>query len=158
LRSDPIRLRVRSVRSLAGSDSIIWKRARICIACLLALSIQQSWAGRACPITLTDGSVNQDGITLTFRNKGKLPIQQVEFDCTAVKGQKAHRSTCHEDAGLFFPGNSYDMTFAYPTKGVASVLLSLSTARLSDGSSWISKRDQACHALKIYRPHRPHGG
>jgi hypothetical protein len=127
---------------------------RILIACLVCASVQQSWATIACPVTLVDGKAGQDGIVFSFRNKGKLPIQQLKFDCTPARGPKAHRPTCHEETGLFFPGTTYTSSFAYPNRP-GSILLSLEAARLSDGSFWTSKRDQRCRPLRIDRKRKP---
>lgn len=129
-----------------------WKR--IFIAFLVGVSVQQSWAAIACPVSLLEGEADQDGIVLSFRNKGKLPIQELEFDCTPTSSPKAHRLTCHAETGLFFPGTDYTSSFPYP-KRAGSIQVSLRTARLSDGSSWMFNRDQRCHPLKIDRKRKP---
>ncbi len=126
----------------------------ILIAFLVCGLVQQSRAVVACPVSLVDGKAGEDNIVLSFRNKGKLPIQQLEFDCTPSRGPRAHRPTCDQETGLFFPGTTYTSSFTYPNRA-GSILVSLEAARLSDGSFWISKRDQRCPPLRINRKRRP---
>jgi hypothetical protein len=126
----------------------------ILVAFLVCGSVQQSRATIACPVSLVDGKAGENDIVLSFRNKGKLPIQQLEFDCTPSRGSKAHRLTCHQETGLFFPGTTYTSSFAYHNRA-GSILVSLEAARLSDGSFWTSKRDQRCPALRIDHKRRP---
>lgn len=118
----------------------------ILIAHLLFASLPRSSAAIACPVSLFDGKADPDGIVLTFRNIGKLPVQQLAFACAPSKGS----AVCHEETGLFFPGTDYTSTFAYPGRA-ASILVSLQVARLADGSMWLTKRDQRCRPLRVVR-------
>lgn len=59
--------------------------SQIFIACPICVSLQRSWAGIACPVSLFDGTADQDGGSLSFRNVGKLPIQQLTFDCATTR-------------------------------------------------------------------------
>ena len=129
-----------------------WKR--ILIACLVGASVHQSWAVIACPVSLVEGKADQDGIVLSFRNTGKLPIQELELDCTPIGNPTAHRLTCHTETGLFFPGTEYTSSFAYRNRA-GSIQVSLRAARLSDGSTWILNRDQRCRPLRIDRKRKP---
>src|SRR5271169_4249209 len=104
------------------------------LACIIALSPQASLADAPCPIVLIDGSYTQDGISIDFRNIGKLPIQQVELNCAPLGGQAAARTTCHVESGLFFPGTQSAMSFLYPGNHPSAVLVSVKRIRLSDGS------------------------
>lgn len=126
----------------------------IVIAFLFGSSVCQSWAGIACPITLVEGKADQDGIELSFRNKGKLPIQKLEFNCTPAGSSTAHRVTCHTETGLFYPGTDYTSSFAYRNRA-GSIQVSLQAARLSDGSSWLFNRDERCRPLRIARKRKP---
>lgn len=119
---------------------------------LFCASGSQIHAAIACPVVLLDGTVDRDGVTFAFRNKGKLPLQQLSFDCLPGGAAPAHRSLCHVESGLFYPGTDYTVSFAYPhAKGW--VLVSLSVARQSDGSLWMQRRDDLCHPLRV-RPKR----
>jgi hypothetical protein len=123
-----------------------WKR--ILIVCLLGGSVCPSWGAVACPVSLVEGKANQDGIVLSFRNKGKLPIQELEFNCTPASSSTPHGLACHTETGLFFPGTDYTSSFAYKSRA-RSIQVSLKTARFSDGSTWIFNRDQRCHPLRM---------
>jgi hypothetical protein len=129
-----------------------WKR--ILIACLVGASVPPSWAAIACPVSLVDGRADQDGIILSFRNIGKLPVQELELNCMPIGSPATHGLTCHTETGLFFPGTEYTSSFAY--KSHAGVIqVSLLAARLSDGSTWLLNRDQRCRPLRIVRKRKP---
>ena len=123
------------------------------IACLVTLSSQPVRAAVACPILLVDGQLDQQGIELTFRNSGKLPIQQLDLDCTLLRAGAARRA-CHTETGIFFPGTPYTIRFFYPSAGARSILISLNAARLSDGYRWTWRRDRSCRPLRILRNRR----
>jgi hypothetical protein len=108
--------------------------------CIALVSVQPSWGGIACPVMLYGGKIDQGTVSVSFMNRGKVPMSQLELYCTPLQGQKPKRSDCHTEAGLFFPGTSYTMSFAYPGK---------KTALLRDGVRWTSIHDQPCKSLKI---------
>jgi hypothetical protein len=120
----------------------------ILIVCLLGSSVCQSWGAIACPVFLLEGKANQDGIVLSFRNKGKLPIQELEFNCTPASTSTPHGLACHTETGLFFPGTDYTSSFPYGSRA-QSVQVALRTARFSDGSTWLANRDQKCQPLRM---------
>jgi hypothetical protein len=128
--------RVYSARALLG----------ICIA---LVSVQPSQAGIACPVMLYGGKIDQGTVSVSFMNRGKAPIRELELSCTPLQGQKAKRSDCHTEDGVFFPGTPYSISFSYPGKTPRSMSLSLKTALLSDGVRWTSIHDQPCKSLKI---------
>jgi hypothetical protein len=115
---------------------------------IVSAFVHQSWAVIACPVTLVDGKADRDGVTVSFRNTGKLPIQGLELNCALTSSQGVHRTTCHNETGLFFPGTDYTSSFAYRSHA-GSIEVSVKTARLSDGSTWMSNRDQRCRPLRI---------
>jgi hypothetical protein len=128
--------RVYSARALLG----------ICIA---LVSVQPSQAGIACPVMLYGGKIDQGTVSVSFMNRGKAPIRELGLSCTPLQGQKAKRSDCHTEDGVFFPGTPYSISFSYPGKTPRSMSLSLKTALLSDGVRWTSIHDQPCKSLKI---------
>ena len=117
--------------------------------CIALVSVQLSWAGIACPVMLYGGKIDPGTVSVSFMNRGKVPMSQLELYCTPLQGSKPKRSDCHTEAGLFFPGTSYTMSFAYPGKSPRAVSLSLKTAFLRDGVIWTSIHDQPCKSLKI---------
>jgi hypothetical protein len=128
--------RVYSARALLG----------ICIA---LVSVQPSQAGIACPVMLYGGKIDQGTVSVSFMNRGKAPIRELGLSCTPLQGQKAKRSDCHTEDGVFFPGTAYSISFTYPGKTPRTMSLSLKTALLSDGVRWTSIHDQPCKSLKI---------
>jgi hypothetical protein len=128
--------RVYSARALLG----------ICVA---LVSVQPSQAGIACPVMLYGGKIDQGTVSVSFMNRGKAPIRELELSCTPLQGQKAKRSDCHTEDGVFFPGTPYSISFSYPGKTPRSMSLSLKTALLSDRVRWTSIHDQPCKSLKI---------
>ena len=128
--------RVYSARALLG----------ICVA---LVSVQPSQAGIACPVMLYGGKIDQGTVSVSFMNRGKAPIRELGLSCTPLQGQKAKRSDCHTEDGVFFPGTPYSISFSYPGKTPRSMSLSLKTALLSDGVRWTSIHDQPCKSLKI---------
>jgi hypothetical protein len=129
-----------------------WKR--ILITFMAGVLVPQSWAAVACPVILVEGKADHNSVSLSFRNTGKLPLQELEFDCAPAGSSTAHRLTCHRETGLFFPGTDYTSSFAYSGRG-GSIQVSLESARLSDGSSWLFNRDQRCRLLRIDRKKKP---
>ena len=112
-------------------------------------SVKPSRAGIACPVMLYGGKVDQGTVSVSFMNRGKAPIRELELNCTPLQGYKAKRSECHTEDGVFFPGTSYTISFSYPGKTPRTMSLSLKTALLSDGVRWTSIHDQPCKSLKI---------
>ena len=128
--------RVSSARTLLG-------------VCIALVSVQPSWAGIACPVMLYGGKIDQGNVRVSFMNRGKVPMSQLELYCTPLQGSKPKRSDCHTEDGVFFPGTPYTMSFNYPGKTPRTMSLSLKTAFLSDGVRWTSIHDQPCKSLKV---------
>jgi hypothetical protein len=122
-----------------------------CLAavCLLTLFVQYARAEIACPVMMFDGKSEQDDLGLTFMNKAKVPIRQIEFFCTSLNGQSARRSVCHTETGIFYPGTPYPIRFSQATKGARTILVSLRLVQFSEGFMWTSTHDQACRTLRI---------
>jgi len=118
--------------------------------CLLSLLAQQARAEIACPLMMFDGKSEQDDLGLTFMNKAKVPIRQIEFYCTSLNGQSARRSVCHTETGIFYPGTPYPIRFSNATKGARTILVSLRLVQFSEGFMWTSTHDQACRSLQIF--------
>jgi hypothetical protein len=117
--------------------------------CLALVSVRPLQAGIACPLMLYGGEIDQGTVSVSFMNRGKAPIRELGLSCTPLQGQKAKRSDCHTEDGVFFPGTSYTISFSYPGKAPRTMSLSLKTAFLSDGVRWTSIHDQPCKSLKV---------
>ncbi len=126
------------------------------LAMLAGFLAPLSHADNFCPIILVSGVNDQGSLTVSFRNAGKLPIQQIELNCTRLReqGQRSRGSVCHVETGLFFPGTEYEMKYTYPGGIPRVVLVSLRSVTLSDGYVWKPARGQTCQPLKIRRGKR----
>jgi hypothetical protein len=122
------------------------------ILAVLLTGTLQLHAQVACPATLITGELGKNNIKLSFMNKGKLPLQQLDFICTPPADKKSRDSICHTETGIFYPGNEYSINFAYAMPSRNVVTVSLKTALLAGGGVWTSKA-QPCHPLKISRKH-----
>jgi hypothetical protein len=109
---------------------------------------QESHLSLPCPVMLVSGDADRDNLHLSFRNEGKLPIQQVSFACSP---QKTKGAICHTERGLFFPRTQYSIEFANESGNRRSILISVKAAMLGDGNVWETRPRQACRPLRIYR-------
>jgi hypothetical protein len=119
------------------------------IACMIVASVQPLQASIACPVMLYSGKVDQGTVSIRFMNRGKVPIRQLDLDCGPLQGQKARLFNCHTEAGVFYPGTSYALSFSYPGKVPRTIQVSLQTVLLPDGYIWTATQDQPCRPLKI---------
>ena len=115
-------------------------------ACLLVIS--HAYAS-PCPVMLVSGIGDADGIVLTFRNSGKLPIRNLEFNC--LLAGPAQSMVCRERNALFYPGMEYALRYPYP-RGTGQVTVSVKSATLSDGYVWKPSKRQPCRVLRIHPP------
>ncbi len=123
----------------------------LCLAYLAMATAAHAQGRMACPAMLVTGEFNQESVEVTVRNMGKLPIREFELNCASAQGNVVKRSACHTEEGIFYPGTPYSIDFGNSGKRSASMVVTLTMARLSDGSMWTSSHDQPCKPLKIYR-------
>jgi hypothetical protein len=53
---------------------------------------------------LYDGKVSGDTISISFMNKGKIPLRHFVFFCAPPPRKRQRHYDCHIEAGIFFPG------------------------------------------------------
>jgi hypothetical protein len=104
-----------------------------------------------CPVMIVSGVGESDGIVLTFRNSGKLPIRQLEFSCKSQPSQR-DSNTCREANALFYPGMQYTLRYPYPDGKAKPVMLAVESLTTSDGFTWTPSKKQPCRTLRIV-PH-----
>ncbi|HTC95339.1 MAG TPA: hypothetical protein VK699_17975 [Terriglobales bacterium] len=122
------------------------------LAVAVAFFVSLAHAIGTCPVTLVSGTGDVDGISITFRNAGKLPIRRLEFNCTLVRAQ-AHKSQsipCREENALFFPGTEYTVKYPYREGTPRPILVSLKSATSADGYVWKPSKRLPCRSLKIH--------
>jgi hypothetical protein len=112
---------------------------------------QEARVEMPCPVMLVSGHVRGGSIELSFRNKGKVPIQQVSLGCSPAMAGRARDAICHTESGLFYPGTPYTMTFAYTGARRGAVTLSVKGARLGTGELWMARSARACRPLVVRR-------
>ncbi len=123
------------------------------LALLAVFLVPLAGASSDCPVMLISGAGDQDAISLTFRNTGKLPIRRLEFNCRRVnaRADKARRNHCYEPNVSFLPRTEYTLQYGYPD-GKGPVLVSLKSVMFSDGRTWKPSRRDPCRTLKIVPP------
>jgi hypothetical protein len=122
-----------------------WARNISIIGILLFVSAD---ALAACPVMIVSGVGESDGIVLTFRNSGKLPIRQLEFSCTSQPSQH-NSNACREANALFYPGMQYTVRYPYPGGNAKTVTLAVKSVTTSDGFTWKPTKKQPCRTLRI---------
>jgi hypothetical protein len=121
------------------------------MAAAVQLPAQQMHPSIPCPVMLVSGHASRDSIELSFRNKGKMPIQQLSVGCTPPNAGKARDSICHTESGLFYPATKYTMQFGYTGAGRGAVTISVKGARLGDGEVWMARTARSCRPLVVSR-------
>jgi hypothetical protein len=104
-----------------------------------------------CPVMLVSGHVRGNSIELSFRNEGKVPIQQVSLGCSPPMKGQARDAICHTESGLFYPRTPYTMEFGYTGAGRGAVTISVKGARLGTGELWMARSARACRPLVVLR-------
>ncbi|HEY8997149.1 MAG TPA: hypothetical protein VIM60_04595 [Edaphobacter sp.] len=118
------------------------------LSLLLLFIAATSHAQAPCPVMLVSGSLGQDSITLSFRNKGKLPIEQLRLSCKSSTGRSAN-AACATETGVFYPGMQYSMHLAYPNPRRRQVIVSVTEVVMSGGEHWDIQSADRCRSLRI---------
>ena len=112
----------------------------------------EAHAATACPVMLYAGKFDGSSVSLSFMNKAKTPIRQLDFVCVGLQRQERVNRGCHRETGIFFPGTPYNIKFDYSGTIPPKLEVSLSAVQL-DGYSWSAGHDQQCHAVRMIRKH-----
>lgn len=110
-----------------------------------------------CPVMLTEGSLGHDTVMVSFRNSGKLPIQQLSLQCKPAPYHQSSLSACHVEKGVFYPGMQYSLQIAYPNASARPVTINVREAELSSGARWDQLSTNRCRPLRISRKAAPAG-
>jgi len=123
---------------------------------LLALAFASRGETKSsCPIMLVGGAKDQDTISVTFRNTGKVPIRRLEFSCrlTSPPAKGVGQARCYEPNASFLPVGEYTVSYAIPGGSRGTVLVSVKSVTFSDGRVWKPTKRDPCHTLSIKTPH-----
>jgi hypothetical protein len=129
-------------------------RAAVMTAMVMAAALQlpaQMRPSIPCPVMLVSGHVRGNSIEISFRNEGKMPIQQVSVGCSPPMKGQARDAICHKESGLFYPRTQYTMEFGYTGAGRRAVTISVKDARLGDGELWMARNARSCRPLVVRR-------
>jgi len=103
-----------------------------------------------CPVLMVSGTGERDNIVVTFRNSGKLPIRQLEFNCISSSPPSSGRKNpCREPNALFYPGMEYTVRYPYPGGARSIVTVAVKSVTTSDGFVWKPSKKQPCRTLRI---------
>ena len=120
------------------------------LASLMVVLSSMTCAFGVCPVMMVSGVGERDNIVVTFRNAGKLPIRQLEFNCTPVQSHVVGQTNaCRERNALFYPGMQYTVRYPYPGRSRGTVTVAVKSVMLSDGFVWRPSRKQPCRTLRI---------
>jgi hypothetical protein len=122
---------------------------------LLALALtSQGEAKSACPIVLVTGAKDQDTISVTFRNVGKVPIRRLEFNCALANSRTkaASQARCYEPNASFLPVGEYTVSYGIPGGSRGTVLVSVKSVMFSDGHTFKPTKRDPCRALTLRTP------
>jgi hypothetical protein len=122
------------------------------LAALVMVGVALAYgSGNPCPVLLVSGTGDTDAIVITFRNTGKLPIRQLEFNCTLAGAQagKGQRARCREENALFYPGMEYTVRYPYPGGVRQAVVVTLKSVTQSEGYVFKPSKRQPCRTLRI---------
>ncbi len=86
---------------ISGMTAITVMTAMMMAAAAVQLPAQEMHPSIPCPVMLVSGHVRGNSIELSFRNEGKMPIQQVSLGCTPPMKGEARDAICHTESGLF---------------------------------------------------------
>ncbi|HEY6307277.1 MAG TPA: hypothetical protein VI488_12555 [Candidatus Angelobacter sp.] len=108
----------------------------------------------ACPVVLVSGAEDQDTISVTFRNVGKVPIRRLEFNCQAAnpRAKAAAQARCYEPNASFLPVGEYTVSYGIPGGSRATVLVSVKAVTFSDGHTFKPTKRDPCRVLTIKAP------
>ena len=98
----------------------MWKAGLLAAGLMMAgpMRAQEARVAIPCPVMLVSGHVRGGSIELSFRNKGKVPLQQVSLGCSPAMAGRPRDAICHMESGLFYPGRPTRWNLRTRVRGV----------------------------------------
>lgn len=120
-------------------------------AIAMALGMPLADASGSCPVTLIDGTGDQDTFTVSFQNAGKLPIRRLDLSGKLLSANRGAGQllSCQEENALFYPGTVYTLRCTTPRGTPRSLGVSLKHVAFSDGGIWTQTQHQACPVIRV---------
>ena len=127
-------------------------RRNLLVLLLFILASRPSlYAQVPCPASLVTATADKDTIQLKFRNKGKVPIEQLSLTCSPAGKNKFPNGICHVESGFFYPGSVSWIKIDYPGATHQSIEISVARLRLQGGVLWQAGASHICKSLKLPR-------
>ena len=104
-----------------------------------------------CPVALIAAKADHDTIQLEFRNKGKVPIEQLSLACSPPTHNTLPHGACHVETGIFYPSTVTWIKIDYPAADHHSLEISVARLRLAGGTLWQPGPSHTCKPLKLAR-------
>jgi hypothetical protein len=104
-----------------------------------------------CPAALVTATADKDTIQLKFRNKGKVPIEQLSLTCSPPGNNKFSNGICHVETGFFYPGSVSWIKIDYLGATHQAIEISVARLRLQGGVLWQAGSSHTCKSLKLPR-------
>jgi len=108
-----------------------------------------SFAQVPCPVALIDAKADHDSIQLEFRNKGRVPIEQLSLACSPPAHNTLPHAACHVESGIFYPNAVAWIKIDYPAADHHSLEISVARLRLGGGTLWQPGPSHTCKPLKL---------
>ncbi len=103
-----------------------------------------------CPVALVTAKAEKDYIQLEFRNKGKVPIEQLSLTCSPPAHTTLPNGACHVETGIFYPSTVSWIRIDYPAADRHAVEISVARLRIAGGALW-QPGSHTCKPLKLPR-------
>ena len=104
-----------------------------------------------CPVALIAAKADHDTIQLEFRNKGRVPIEQLSLACSPPTHNTLPHGACHVETGIFYPSTVTWIKIDYPAADHHSLEISVARLRLAGGTLWQPGPSHTCKPLKLAR-------
>jgi hypothetical protein len=104
-----------------------------------------------CPVALVTAKAEKDTIQLEFRNKGKVPIEQLNLTCSPSGNNKFPNGICHVETGIFYPSTVSWIKIDYLGASRQAIEISVARLRLQGGALWQAGPSRTCKSLKLPR-------
>ena len=126
-------------------------RKVLVVILLLIASCCSAYAQMPCPVALVSATAEKDSIQLEFRNKGKVPIEQLTLACSPAANNKISNGICHVETGIFYPSTASWIKIDYPGASRQAIEISVKRLRLAGGTLWQPGSSRSCKTLRLPR-------
>jgi hypothetical protein len=125
---------------------------KLLVLVLFILASRPCLYGQAlCPVSLVTATPERDTIQLKFRNKGKVPIEQLSLACSPSANNKFPNGICHVETGFFYPGSVAWIKIDYLGASHQAIEISVAHLRMQGGVLWQAGTSHTCKSLKLPR-------